>query len=83
MKAGGARPTSFECEGGQVPRPLPARPLASETVMPATPGSDKASRTSSSRNGLMMATMRFVRYEGLAGSGGKGGGIAAQAGAGG
>ena len=43
--------------------------------MPATPISDSASRTSSSRNGLMMATMHFMRNDGLAGEDGNSGKI--------
>ena len=38
------------------------KPLTSVTVMPCTPMADKASRTSSSLNGLMMAVMIFMGY---------------------
>ena len=53
-------------------------PLASETVIPATPSSDSASRTSSRRKGSMMATMRFMRGGGLAAGGGGRSGIVAR-----
>ena len=53
-------------------------PLASETVIPAAPSSDSASRTSSRREGSMTATMRFMRGGGLAAGGGGRPGIAAR-----
>src|SRR5512133_2309288 len=36
------------------------KPLTSVTVIPCTPMADRASRTSSSLNGLMMAVMSFI-----------------------
>ena len=48
--------------------------------MPATPGSDNASRTPSSRNGSMMATMHFMRDGGLARACRKGPGFVARTG---
>ena len=38
------------------------KPLTSDTVIPVTPSSDRASRTSSSRNGLMMAEIHFMGW---------------------